>query len=314
MKKIIYLFAVMMSVLLLYGCTQQQKTPSKTKPFVGGTEGINVAFSSDSPPTEVDDGGSFPFDVVVELRNKGEYTVPKDKVTVKIVGIQPEEFSKTESDLSKHPDEDVIATKKDPEGAVTEGPPVFVTFSGFNHKEKLVGNKDFTFRAEACYLYQTQAMAQLCVRKNNIDPEEGGVCEVSEDKTVDNSGGPVQVTAFKEFGRAKNKVGFQFTVEHKGKGNLYERNSNCNTERKYEDRIFITVKTQFNSGLKCSGLSEGDDKSGYIKLYGESRIISCTQEVSTDSDYESPVVVQLEHDYRDITQATVLVKHIPEEE
>jgi hypothetical protein len=312
MKEAYCLFAVIAAVILA-GCQGGTNTPSKAQPFIGGTEGINVVFAADSPPAEVDDGGNFPFDVVVELRNKGENTVLKDDVTVKIVGVRPEEFAKTESDLSKHPEEDVIATKKDPEGAVTEGPPVFVTFSDFNHKTALVGNQDFTLRAEACYVYKTTATAQLCVRRNNIDPEKNGLCDVSGDKTVENSGSPIQVTAFKEFGRAKDKVGFQFTIEHQGKGDLFEKKSQCNTERKYEDKIFVKVKSQFGSGLKCSGLTDGDDTSGYIKLYGESRIISCTQQVTTNSDYETSIDIELEYDYRDTTETAVLVKHIPQD-
>jgi hypothetical protein len=215
--------------------------------------------------------------------------------------------------LTKHPDEDIIATQKDPEGAVIESPTVFVTFSGFNHKESLVGNKDFTLRAEACYLYKTQAMAQLCIRRNNINPETGGICEVSEEKPIYNSGAPVQATSFKEFGRAKERIGFQFAVEHVGNGDLFEKHSECNTERKYEDMVFVQVKTEFGSGLKCSGLSEGDDTSGFVKLYGGKRVVSCTQEVDTTSDYETPVVVTLNYDYRDDVQTSIIVKHIPEE-
>ncbi|MFH0977867.1 MAG: hypothetical protein V1837_01060 [Candidatus Woesearchaeota archaeon] len=311
MKNIVYAIAV---ILVLAGCTTQQANPPKAQPFVGGIEGVNVAFSADSPPQEVDDGGQFPFDVVVELRNKGEHTIPKEEMTVKIMGVRPEEFGKTESELTKHPDDEVIATIKDPEGFVTEGPPVFVTFSNFNHEEHLVGNKDFIFRVEACYKYQTTAMAQLCVRKNNIDPEKNGVCEPTGDKIIQNSGGPVQVTDFKEFGRAKNKVGFQFTIEHKGTGNIFQKGSDCAVERKYENRIFVKVKTDINSGMTCSGLDEGDATSGYIKLFGVSRIVSCTQEVTSNSDYETPVIVDLTYDYRNDAQTVVLVKHIPEED
>jgi len=314
MKKI-WLLAIIVCMVLIFGCgTQQNSTTGKTAPFVGGTTGVTVGYSQDSPPSEVDDGGNFPFDVVVELVNKGEFTVPKDKMTVKLVGIRPEEFSKTEAQLTAHPDEDVTATKKDPEGFITEGPPIYVTFSDLNHKEQLVGNKEFPFRAEVCYYYETTATAPLCVRKNNIDPEKNGICEVSSDQTPENSGSPVQVTTFKEFGRAKNKVGFQFTVAHVGTGDIFEKDSTCNTERKYEDQVFVKVETAFNSGLKCSGLSSGDDKSGYVKLFGNSRIVSCTQDVDTTSDYETAVTVKLSYDYRDNTQTTVLVKHIPPEE
>ncbi|MFH1510477.1 MAG: hypothetical protein ABIF10_02200 [Candidatus Woesearchaeota archaeon] len=312
MKKIL-LATILLSVLL--GCTSQNtQTSIKSTPFVGGTTGVTIGFSADSPPVEVDDGGQFPFDVVVELRNMGEHTVRQADAEVIITGIKPEQFSKTEGELKQQPEEDLTSTKKDPEGAITEGPPVFVTFSGFNHKQKLVGNKEFTIRAEVCYLYKTNAMAQLCVRKDNINPEKEGVCEVSEQKTIYGSGAPVQVTSFKEYSRAKNKVGFQFEVTHLGKGDIFEKTSKCNTERRYGDRVFVEVNAHFDSGLKCSGLSEGSDTSGYVKLYGDKRIVSCTQEVNTNSDYETPVDITLTYDYREGTQTPIIIKHLPEEE
>jgi hypothetical protein len=309
------ILGILLIAALAIGCTEQsQTTVSKAQPFIGGTTGIVVDFTGDSPPTEVDDGGDFPFDVVVELRNVGEYTVNKEDMEVKIIGIRPEDFSKSEGELTQHPEENVVATRKDPEGDINEGPPVYVTFSDFNHKEKLVGNTEFTFRAEVCYKYQTTATAQLCIRKNNIDPEDDGVCEISEHKTVYNSGAPVTVTEFKEFGRAKKKVGFEFKIQHMNNGNIHEKGSNCNQERKYEDEVYVEVDTKFGGGLKCSGLSDGDDTSGYVKMFGENRIVSCTQEVDTDSDYETDVTIKLTYDYRDDTEATVLVKHIPDDE
>jgi hypothetical protein len=36
--------------------------------------------------------------------------------------------------------------------------------------------------------------------------------------------------------------------------------------------------------------------------------------VDTDSDYETSVDIRLMYDYRDDTETTVLVKHIPEDE
>jgi hypothetical protein len=315
MKKALLFFVVIAA--LLVGCTQQSRLPStaKSTPFIGGDTGVNIDFSTDSPPPEVDDGGQFPFDVVIELRNMGEVDVARGDAEVRITGIKPEEFSKSSGELIQHPEEDIVATKKNPDdGSITEGPPVYVTFSGFDHKEKLVGNKDFIFRAEVCYLYKTEAVAQLCVRKNNIDPEKNGVCLVSEDKIIYNSGAPVAVTSFKEFGRAKDKVGFQFAIQHIGKGDIYQKGSNCNTERKYEDRIFVEVKTTFGGGLKCSGLSEGGDTSGYVKLYGDRRIVQCTQQIDSPGDYETPIDITLTYDYRENKQTTIIVKHLPDED
>jgi len=302
---------VIVSILLLVGCAEREKLPTKATPFIGGTTGVLIDFMEDSPPPEALDGGDFPFDVVVKLKNDGEYTVPKEDVEVRISGIRAEEFDLSESDLVKNPEEDLIAMEKDAEGNIRESTPVYVEFNGFNHVEELAGNTEFTFRADVCYVYQTKATAQICVRKDNLETEEG-VCEVNEEKTVYNSGAPVQVVSFRETPRAKNKVAFTFEIQHKGNGNIYKKETRCDSARTNEDKVYVKVETNINGNLECSGLREGDATEGFATLYGGKKIITCTQEVNTESDYETPVDITITYDYKDNTETTVLVKHSPE--
>lgn len=313
MKKEIFVLAMVLVLLGVTGCTQQSATPSRMHPFLGGSVGVAVDFSIDQPPAEVDDGGDFPFDVVVELHNLGEFDVNAEDVEVRLLGIKPEEFSKNPSDMIQKSPEDIMATKKTPEGEIIEGAPVFVEFTGFNHESALLGNREYKLRAELCYLYETKATAELCVRKNNINPEAGGVCQVSGPKTIYNSGGPVQVTSFTEVTRAKDKVGFNFAVEHVNTGHVHEQGTNCNTDRTHEEKVWIEVTTDFDSGLACTGLSGGDSTSGYVKLYSGRRTVSCTQQIDSLSDYVTSANINLVYDYRDSVETTLLVKHIPED-
>src|SRR3989338_8561937 len=103
MKK--YLFAVLVILIILAGCEEKTAAPARSKePFVGGKVGLSIDFLEDAPPPEVADGGNFPFDVVVKIDNKGEHTIDKEDVIVKISGILPEDFNKAASDLIKNPD------------------------------------------------------------------------------------------------------------------------------------------------------------------------------------------------------------------
>ena len=49
---------------------------------MGGSDGVIINFEEAAPPEEVYDGGDFPFGVVVNLKNEGEFDVPKEDIDV----------------------------------------------------------------------------------------------------------------------------------------------------------------------------------------------------------------------------------------
>ena len=149
MKKTILIFIIGL-LLILTGC-EQEDTTSATTPFLGGTTGLLINFLEDAPPQEVYDGGAFPFDIVVKLKNDGESDVLAQDAQVKISGLNPTEFSKQPSELIKNPDEDLIRTYKDAEGNIVEGTITYVSFEGFNYAGRMSGNLQFPIRADVCY-------------------------------------------------------------------------------------------------------------------------------------------------------------------
>ncbi len=308
MKKTILITMVILAIFLA-GCDKEAGplTPG-VAPFIGGTEGVSIEFVENAPPAEVWDGGDFEFSITTKLTNNGEYYVPKDKVFVEITGIQPEEFDRTSADMTTGPDEDLIELRAE-DGTLIESPPVFVEFLGFNHREMIPGSAlTFPIRAEVCYEYGTTSNVLLCIRKNPLNPEKGGICEINEDKEVFNSGAPMHVTSFRESARARNKVGFVFTVAHVGSGKVFELGQSCDeTTTRFNDKIHIKVDTGM-SGLTCSGLSGGDTE-GDIILYGGSKPITCTQEIASPGDYTIPATIELTYDYEEITETSLIVKH-----
>lgn len=277
-------------------------------PFVGGTQGLVLSFQDFR--AEVFDGNRDPFDIVVNLQNKGETLVKKENVKISLSGINPVEFSKTEQDLVKNAADDVIETRKDAQGNVLLGPPVFTDFIGLNHKGSIAGaSAQFTIRADVCYLYRTRAVSKLCIRSNLLTPPAGGICELNEDKPFFNSGAPVQIVSFKESVRAKDKIGFTFEIKNAGVGSVFERNSVCDrTQRQKENRVYVTVATGLN-GLSCTGLeTTATGAEGFVTLYGGSKIVSCAQTVSTMSDFEQLIGVEIVYDYEEMIQNTLTVK------
>jgi len=300
---------LLMLALLVVACTSgAKKQVNLESPFLGGTQGLSLDFQDFRK--EVFDGGRDPFDIIVKLENKGESLVAKDNVKVKISGVNPSEFSKTEANLILAAPDDAIEMRKDPQANVLPGPPVFVEFTGLNHVPVISGaTAQFPIRADVCYLYRTKTVSKLCVRENLLTPRVGGICELNEDKPVYNSGAPVQIANFKESTRAKDKIGFTFEVTNAGGGSVYQRSTFCDkAERKNEDRIFVSVDTGL-SGLSCTGLDNtANGAEGFVTLYGGSKIISCSQTISSRSDFEQIVTLEAVYDYEQTIQTTLTVK------
>lgn len=298
-----------MLALLVIACKQgAKKQVDLEAPFLGGSQGLAIDFQD--LRKDVFDGGQDPFDVIVKLENKGEALVKKENVQVKISGINPVEFGKSELDLVKNAPDDAIEMRKDPQGGTLPGQQVFVEFVGLNHNGLIAGaSAQFPLRADVCYLYRTRTVSELCVRENLLTPRVGGICELNEDKKFFNSGAPVQVVNFRESTRAKDKIGFSFEIKNIGTGNVFQRNSMCDrTERKNENRVFVIVETGL-SGLQCTGLeTAGRGAEGFVTLYGGSKIVSCSQSISSRSDYEQLVNIETIYDYEQSIQSTIAVK------
>jgi hypothetical protein len=308
-KTLILMIVASLLIMILSGCTTNNQQDTGATPFIGGTTGLLISLAEGTPPEEVYDGGEYNFDVVVKLKNDGETLVSKDDAIVRLSGVDPTEFSLTSADMKKYLTEDVIERKKDAEGKTMEGTPVYVEFQNFKFKNNVSGPIPYTIRADVCYKYGTVANVKLCVKKNLLEVDEDELCSVKEEKSVYNSGAPVQVTYFYEEATSPDKMRFTFKVEHKGNGKVYQLTSACDHQRKFENRVFVNVDTGI-TGLSCSGLTEGlDSKSGYMTLYEGEKTVICTQPITDPADYEKVTRIDLSYMYEDDTSTQVVVKN-----
>lgn len=317
MKKIIIFMIIMITVFGLTGCGGSSSSEdgsvsaTKTDPYIGGTRGVAIQFEDGYPPEEVYDNGQFPFDIDVKLENVGEYEIPKDKVIVKISGIKPEDFGVTETDLIRNGVDDIlIPTRKDAEGNLLEGVPSHVIFSDLNFMSSLDGNFNPPIRADVCYEYMTRSISDICIRENVLVPDKDSICKVNEDKNVFNSGAPVQITDFKEVARGSDKVGFSFSVKHKGTGKVYGGDTaNCNTVQADKNRVWVWVNTGI-SGLTCTGLDvDGDSVAGAVSLYNGERTVTCTQDIDSNLAFENRVEMRVTYNYKEDASTNILVKY-----
>ena len=203
-------------------------------PFIGGTSGLTINFEKDSPPPEVTDDESFSFNAIVSLKNDGEARVDRNDIRLKLVGFDPADFS---SDFSLvkdvQPDDSLEPKKRDAEGNIVEGTTTFATFpsgpsggAGINFvPKKFSGNTEFTFRADVCYNYKTEANAKLCVLKDMINIRDDSICRPTAvgttGRTIYSSSAPVQVTNFRQSVIGKDKISFSFDIVLSGNVDIF---------------------------------------------------------------------------------------------
>src|SRR3989338_1636510 len=260
-------------LLFIAGCgSGDVATGAPTTPFLGGTQGLEISFLEGSPPAEVTDGGTFPFQVVLKFKNNGEFDLKKRDVNVSLIGFLAKDFNVNSKDVEgKGPDDDPLARKKDSEGNIIESVETFVTFPSnteyFDFKGKLAGNNVFVFRADVCYKYKTLAVSDICVLENLVDPADNAICNPSESKPIFSSASPLQITSFRQNVAGKDKIQFSFDIVHSGTGDIFKGDASTpypdcpktpTGRRTNEDTVNVIVQTDIGSDsakLNCVGLT-----------------------------------------------------------
>ena len=299
-------------------------------PFIGGTAGITINFEKDSPPPEVTDDDSFGFKSIVRLKNEGEHSVPRDAVKVNLLGFDPADFGKSFDDLRDVlPDDNLDSKRRDAEGNIVEGATTYAQFprSGDDFiPKKFPGNTPFTFRADVCYNYQTQANTKLCILRDMINVRDDAICRATEGKVIYSSSAPVQVVNFRQSVVGKDKLSFTFDVVLSGNVDIFWSKDkrkpvtfddgcprNPTARRAVENNVGVTITEiptdPLFSDLKCGGLDGGS--TGVVRIINGRRTITCTASLVQDRlDLEKTVGILLEYNVLDNKETQVLVKHL----
>jgi len=320
MRKI-YIFMITLLFVFALGCeTDTGERVDVDEPFIGGTVGLEMKFTQEAPPLEVFDNanGLYQFDVNILVENKGEWDIEnKDDAKFTLRGIDvAKDFGLSTS--VKELDVPLKRTKKDSQGGIVQGDPTYIEFNDLAYQRETTGTLQLPLWAEACYKYGTNAQTKICVNEELLRDQDTKVCEVNEEKPVENSGAPIHVESLKESASASDQITFTFDVRHLGSGAIYKEGTKCggNSVRENEDKVKVIVETGIgNAGdLKCLGLrdesSEAGKFSGHTTIYdNDRRSVTCVQKIDKLEDYEKPIEITLEYDYKEHIETTLLVKH-----
>ena len=314
MRKLLVLILISIALMTMAQQCDGGNTPPEppTNPYQGGTSGLSIQFAEGAPPDEVFDGNTYPFDIELKLLNVGESEVAKEDVKIRISGINPLDFGKTESDfIMTGIQEDLIPTIVDSEGNKIPAPPVFVTFPDLMYEDLLPGNNQFPVRADVCYTYETNAIADGCIRADVLSIDEDAVCQINEKKVVFNSGAPIQVAEFTEQPSGSDKIRYVFKIQHIGSGRVFLPNTRCPSDlasvRTSENRVHFKIESRVQD-LVCSGLKGGSGKEGDVYLINGEATLHCTQQTSSSLDYIDKLHITLTYDYKEFVEKYLLVK------
>ncbi len=320
MKNAILISFVALLLVLAAGCGEKNNQQVNVgSNFVGGNAGLEISFAPGSIPDKVLDQDQ-PFGISVVLTNKGDYTIENGAdATVKITGIDPADFGVSASDLVQDSPSQLRGAQKDTEGNVIQGETVSLDFptsgSSLVHQNPIAGAVTYNVRADVCYKYGTDMNTKLCVLEDILGTTGGSgkLCEINQDKPVDNSGAPVQVASFRESVSSANKVSFVFKVKHVGTGTVHQQGTECSKEFQDKDKVHVKIDTGLSDGLQCSGIqgtASGSVFEGDIQLLNGEREIRCTQTINSPTDLEKLVSIELVYEYNQNIQKNLEVQHV----
>ncbi len=307
MKRTVAILALFL-IMFVVACQQQQQA---TGPFVGGVKGLTAKFLPDLPPDNVYDQGHYPFEIHLEVENKGEYDVDANNATISIAGVEARGFGNPV--MMRASPENLAGVKKDSSGNIIPGTKTRFEFPGFNYVGSVIGDLPITIYADLCYLYGTKVTSKLCVKKDMAGVSKG-VCTVEGDKTVYSSGAPVKVTSLRESNLGSNRISFTFTIKHVAegleKGSIIEKGSRCSSNFSKRDKMHVKVDTGFTAPAECSVLGGGN--AGFVTLSGGERVVTCKQNLTATElgDYEKPIDILLLYDYEQRISKAIVIKHL----
>ena len=333
MNKRYYILAFFICILLLASACAKKSGAAigsaPRTPFIGGTTGVIINFEKDSPPPEVTDDTSFGFKAIVNLKNQGEFTIPKDRMKINLIGFDPSDFGRSFQDLRDvTPDDNLQSRKRDAEGNIIEGTTTFAEFPKSGSEfipSKFPGNTPFTFRADVCYNYQTDVISKLCVLKDMINIRDNSICRASENKAVYSSSGPVQITNLRQSVIGRDKISFSFDIVLNSNVDIFwskdkimptSFDQGCPKDprfrRERESNVGIIINEIPNDPIftnpKCGGL---DGTNGVVRLISGKRTVTCTVDVVPERlDLEKTISITLQYNVLDTKETHVLVKHL----
>ncbi|MFA5176152.1 MAG: hypothetical protein WC413_02745 [Candidatus Nanoarchaeia archaeon] len=276
-KSSIIIFLVICSLVFISADCGGKKDPGAGT-YLGGTQGVTIAFKASSPVPTFQQKDTVP--VKVDLKNLGEYDLQIGEAKAKIFGINLANFGLTSAGNYKGTP-GLLRKKSEffPEGGTQT-----VDFGSLKYNLPISGELEkYTLRAKVCYPYQTLAAVNVCMTSANLQDQTTGICAIAGEKVVagDISGAPLQITSITQELRGANQVKFNLKIENKGAGKVFLPEADCT---KLEENIEnldkkdqVVVEFISPTDIKCG---QEDSNKATINLIGTTGTLICYKDVT----------------------------------
>ncbi|MAG91549.1 hypothetical protein CMO83_02635 [Candidatus Woesearchaeota archaeon] len=331
-KLIFTLFLLLL--ILISSCGGKKETTDNLADLRTGTQGITMSFLPNNPPAIIhaESNGENSFGVILELRNRGAFPQPDDKIRGPPGKVYLSGYDRNIITIEPKDNSDDLSTRAlEGKNIISQNGGVdIVSFDGSVAYSTLnIDKYDLIMLATACYDYETIAGPTVCIDPDpysTIYPNEKKVCEV-KDLTLSSQGGPIAVTQIIEEAFS-DKTQFRITIKNVGTGDVFrsENFDKCNPvgqnklQREDINKVYLEEVKIADTNLECKPFVEDPimDTQGVIRLLNGEGSIICDLNQETYSNYEesktpftTPLTIKLSYKYRDTIQTNVQIKREP---
>ena len=295
-------FAVVIALLFIAGCGPGGGGISSTAPTPdahSGSEGVVIRFLPNYPPQQIYD--TQPFDVMVEVRNRGAADVNPAKGNVYLSGFDPAMIPGIPTTGAQLPTIEG-KTEFNPEGG-------YETVE-FKSALRALGVKEIDkysapLQATACYLYYTVASENVC-----IDPDpysvtgERKVCTPTS-VGFGTQGAPIAVTSV-DVDAAPRTTRFKISIANVGGGVVFKPGGNTLSKcspysmnpLEYNEINHVMVTKVEVSGRQITSTCKPEG--GFIRLdpAGRGELFCEFSGIPGSSAYATPLIVELDYGYK----------------
>jgi hypothetical protein len=309
-KKIILALSLILIVLFITGCGSVRRgrdEPPVSAQFVAtGTEGVVMKFLPEQPPPKVYTQG--PLSFVVEVRNRGTYTVPSAEFYLS--GFDPNILIGLGSGSRYIMNEQLDGKSQyNPEGGYS-----MVTFSEDSASlPSSMPNYKPTFLLTACYPYQTVATPLVCVDPNPLDTTSDKACRVQKVYGTGSQGAPVAVQSIEAEARPTGMF-FRIHVANVGSGTeggsgtvfSQDKLQSCFSGLQYSDLNTLRFEVDVSGQpLECQ------PNNGELRLVNKKGVVFCTfKNIQNIPAYQTPLNVRLFYGYKSSISKVVEIENL----
>lgn len=318
-----FLIIVLILLISVSGCSRKKAVEKKLEDIRTGTQGIVMNFLPNAPPDKIHveegDNADSTFDIILELRNKGAYPQPDDRMSAPSGIVY---LSGYDSNIIRIGDGTPYQNidRKSLEGKSTINPNGgldLVTFKGWVAAENLKVEKyEPTLLVTACYIYYTVAGPSVCIDPNPYSVTQKKVCHV-QSISLSNQGAPISVTRIDEEALSL-KTQFKITIKNVGGGDVISVGSTtkCITAGREDiDKVKVEeIRVGKDPLENCRPFigTRTTGPSGEIRLINGEGFILCDlpKELYKDSvtAYTTPLTIKLSYYYRNTAEKKIQIK------